>query len=82
MAFGTDAGTIEAEVRGADVKIRMTDPFDLVADEGLEVDPTGPKTIESLGIHRHRGKMRRRSRSVVATLRPDDSPQRAASRWM
>jgi diaminopimelate epimerase len=37
MAFGTDAGTIEAEVIGEDVKIRMTDPFDLVTDEGLDL---------------------------------------------
>ncbi len=35
MAFSTDAGTIEAEVIGEEVKIRMTDPFDLVCDESL-----------------------------------------------
>ncbi len=35
MRFGTDAGTIEAEVIGEVAKIRMTDPFDLTCDETL-----------------------------------------------
>ncbi len=35
MTFGTDAGTIEAEVIGEGAKIRMTDPFDLACDETL-----------------------------------------------
>ena len=35
MKFGTDAGTIEAEVIGEDVKIRMTEPFGLTIDETL-----------------------------------------------
>ncbi len=35
MTFGTDAGTIEAEVIGEGAKIRMTDPFDLACDESL-----------------------------------------------
>ena len=35
MTFGTDAGTIEAEVIGEDVKIRMTEPFGLTIDETL-----------------------------------------------
>ena len=35
MTFGTDAGTIAAEVIGEDVKIRMTDPVGLTLDEPL-----------------------------------------------
>ncbi len=35
LTFGTDAGAIEAEVIGEDVKIRMTDPFGLTMDEAL-----------------------------------------------
>ena len=37
MTFGTDAGTIAAEVLGDDVKIRMTDPRDLVCDDTLSL---------------------------------------------
>ena len=37
MTFGTDAGTIAAEVLGEDVKLRMTDPGDPVCDDALSL---------------------------------------------
>ncbi|MBL0715668.1 MAG: diaminopimelate epimerase [Desulfosarcina sp.] len=47
MAFGTDAGTIEAEVIGEDVKIKITDPFDLRCDYTIALE-AGKQTVSSV----------------------------------
>jgi diaminopimelate epimerase len=47
MTFATDAGTIAAEVLGEDVKIRMTDPCDLVNDDTLALT-TGVQPVSSI----------------------------------
>jgi diaminopimelate epimerase len=38
MSFETGAGTIDAEVRGDTVKLRLTDPHSLRIDETIEID--------------------------------------------
>jgi diaminopimelate epimerase len=47
MRFGTDAGTIEAEVIGCEARIKMTDPCELVCDAVIKLK-NGEQTLSHL----------------------------------